>query len=93
LKKPGSPGFFFFQNLFDFGGTVMPRTRNGHVLKFEDGYYFIEDAPFKAPYLEDADIYTKYFDLLEAQARAKRNTQMDAEMVRISFRIAEAAEI
>lgn len=63
----------------------MSKKRNGHVLKLEDGSFFIEEAPYSTASLDEAEIYFKYFDLLEAQARAKRNTGMEAAMFRITF--------
>jgi hypothetical protein len=63
----------------------MSKQRNGHVLKLSDGSYFIEEAPYKTDKLDEAEIYFKYFDLIEAQARAQRNTGLDAQMQRITF--------
>ncbi|RKN84463.1 hypothetical protein [Paenibacillus ginsengarvi] len=65
----------------------MSVIRNGHVLKLEDGSYYIEEAPFKTSKMEDAQLYFKYFDLMEAQARAKMNTNMESSMQRVSFTI------
>lgn len=65
----------------------MSVIRNGHVLKLEDGSYYIEEAPFNTSKMEDAQLYFKYFDLMEAQARAKMNTNMESSMQRLSFTI------
>lgn len=70
----------------------MSRTKTAHVLKFADGRYFIEEAPYSTPQLEGAEIYYKYFDLLEAQARALRHTEENATIVRITFTVADIAE-
>ncbi|GGG13460.1 hypothetical protein [Paenibacillus abyssi] len=65
----------------------MAKIRTGHVLKFEDGTYYIEESPFITPNLEDAELYFKYFDIMEAQQRADRNTQRNTEMLRIEFQV------
>lgn len=70
----------------------MSVIRNGHVLKLEDGSYYIEETPFKTSKLEDAQLYFKYFDLMEAQARAKMNTNMESSMQRLSFTITIVSE-
>lgn len=71
----------------------MPKQKNGHVLKFEDGRYFIEQEPFTTVHLDEAEIYYKYFDLMEAQARALRNTGNEARMVKVSFSITDISEL
>lgn len=65
----------------------MAKTRTAHVLKLANGHYYMEEAPYATASIDEAEIYFKYFDLLEAQARAKRNTQLEANMQRISFTI------
>jgi hypothetical protein len=70
----------------------MPKQKNGHVLKFEDGTYFIEQEPFTTVHLDEAEIYYKYFDLMEAQARALRNTEHEARMVKVTFSITDISE-
>jgi hypothetical protein len=70
----------------------MSKIRTAHVLQLRDGTYYIEEPPYAAARIDEAEIYFKYFDLLEAQARAKRNTQLDTDIVRISFRIEIADE-
>ncbi|MEF3304998.1 hypothetical protein [Paenibacillus sp. GYB003] len=66
----------------------MSKLRHGHVLRLEDGSYFIEEAPHSTRILEDAQLYFKYFDLMEAQARAKQHTGMESVMQRVAFTIA-----
>ncbi|MFK7691972.1 hypothetical protein [Paenibacillus sp. HJGM_3] len=70
----------------------MPRTKTAHVLKFADARYFIEEAPFAVASLEEAEIYYKYFDLLEAQQRAVRHTGENPAIMRITFTVADIAE-
>lgn len=70
----------------------MSRTKTAFVLKFADGRYFIEENPFAVLQLEEAEIYYKYFDLLEAQARALRHTGENPVIVRITFTVADIAE-
>lgn len=70
----------------------MAKVRKGHALQLEDGSFYIEEAPYTTAKIEDAEIYFKYFDLLEAQARAKRNTQQEATMFRVAFTIAIVPE-
>lgn len=67
----------------------MARQRTGHVLQFEDGSYVLEQEPFCTPLLDEAEIYFKYFDLMEAQARATRNTGREAKMVKVFFTITD----
>ncbi|MFD0620777.1 MULTISPECIES: hypothetical protein [Paenibacillus] len=67
----------------------MSNKKTGHVLKFEDGQYYIEVEPYVTPNLDEAEIYFKYFDLMEAQARALRLTGHPVQMTKISFRIAD----
>lgn len=65
----------------------MAKIRTGHVLQLADGDYFIEEAPYRTAVLEDAEIYYKYFDLTEAQARAKMRTGLDTTFRRVTFAI------
>ncbi|CAM4460353.1 hypothetical protein [Paenibacillus tarimensis] len=66
----------------------MARIRKGHVLRFNDGCFYIEEAPHKVSQLEDAEVYFKYFDLLEAQERVRRHTGESAEIAAVTFTIA-----
>jgi hypothetical protein len=34
---------------------LMSKIRNGHVLRLEDGHYYIEEAPFTTPKLDEAE--------------------------------------
>ncbi|PZD97401.1 hypothetical protein DNH61_03375 [Paenibacillus sambharensis] len=66
----------------------MSRVRKGYVLRYADGCFFIEEAPYKVSQLGDAEVYFKYFDLLEAQERVKRQTGESAEIAAVTFTIA-----
>ncbi|GAA3406003.1 hypothetical protein ACFFNY_25865 [Paenibacillus hodogayensis] len=70
----------------------MSRIRNGHVLKLADGSFFIEEAPYRTEVLEEAEIYYKYFDLMEAQGRANMRTGLESTMQRVSFTITLVSE-
>lgn len=70
----------------------MPRVRNGHVLKYEDGQYFIEAAPFITAKLDEAELYFKYFDLMEAQARALQATGKTVHITAVGFTIRDIDE-
>ncbi|UHA74991.1 hypothetical protein [Paenibacillus sp. 481] len=71
----------------------MSKQRTGHVLKFEDGRYYVEEQPYYTAKLDEAKIYNKYFDLMEAQAAALRLTGSPVSMVAVSFRICDIAEV
>ncbi|MBD8499337.1 hypothetical protein [Paenibacillus arenosi] len=70
----------------------MSIERNGHVLKYEDGRYYIEEAPYATEKLDEAKIYTKYFDLVEAQGAALRHTGETVKITAVSFYVCNIAE-
>lgn len=67
----------------------MPRIRKSHVLRYDDGQFFIEAAPFVTANLDEAELYFKYFDLMEAQTRALQATGKSVQITAVRFTITD----